>query len=502
MSEYHLTGQMDEINKQGGVNLLFASKTKSADFILTDAALAVDRKFNRIFSEAAKTQKFKAEPSKILFLTLATGSRLDSFIVAGVGELDKLQVDGWMNAVAAGVGKAKAVHAGTLTIHLDDRIVTQIGNPEILSRTVEAAELSQYEFLHHKSDSSINGIETINIAVSGEIKHGQELIRKSMISADAVRTARNLVNEPSSVTTPAYLAHFAENIAKNDPLIKTEILGPEKIAKLGMNAFLGIAQGSDEEPRFIRLDYNPDKKPAVCIIGKGITFDSGGLSLKPESGMETMKCDMAGAAAVLGIFSVISKLKPDCRVIGLIAATENMPSGKAIKPGDIVKALNGKSIEVANTDAEGRVILADAVSYAAKYVKPDEIIDLATLTGACMVALGEDIAGLFTNRTDHAAGLMQSANITGEKLWELPLVTEYRELLTSRVADIRNVSKTRYGGAITGALFIADFVPPDLPWTHLDIAGPAFIEKDQPMTPVGGSGFGVRMLLSYLSALK
>jgi leucyl aminopeptidase len=262
---------------------------------------------------------------------------------------------------------------------------------------------------------------------------------------------------------------------------------------------LGIARGSDESPRFIRLSYRGNHKKNVCLVGKGITFDSGGLSLKPGSGMETMKMDMAGAADILGIFSVISGMKTGCNVTGLIAATENMPSGKAIKPGDIVSVLNGKTVEIVNTDAEGRVILADAISYAEKYVKPDEIIDLATLTGACIIALGEDVAGLFSNSTELSTRLLRSAKNTGERLWELPLISDYKTLLKSNVADIKNVSKSKYGGAITGALFIREFVPEKIPWAHMDIAGPAYAETDTPIAPAGGTGYGVRMLLDYLS---
>ena len=216
--------------------------------------------------------------------------------------------------------------------------------------------------------------------------------------------------------------------------------------------------------------------------------------------METMKIDMAGAAAILGVFQALTVLKPKVNVVGLICATENMPSGGAIKPGDVVTAMNGKTIEILNTDAEGRVVLADGLSYAVEKVKPDVMVDLATLTGACMVALGEEISGLFANDAKLAQSLKEAAEQSGEKIWELPLAKEYKELLKSSVADIKNISGKRYGGAINGALFLQEFVPDNIPWAHLDIAGPAWAEKDTPLEPRGATGVGVRMMLCWLNA--
>jgi leucyl aminopeptidase len=264
-----------------------------------------------------------------------------------------------------------------------------------------------------------------------------------------------------------------------------------------MGGLLGIARGSAEEPKFIHLTYSGGGK-TVALIGKGITFDTGGLSIKSAKGMETMKRDMAGAAAILGVFRVLAELKPNVNVVGLIAATENMPGSRAIKPGDIVRAMNGKTIEILNTDAEGRVILADALSYAAEKIKPNAVVDLATLTGACVVALGEEIAGLFSNNVALSTKLKDAAVKSGERVWELPLASEYRDMMKSTVADVANATATRYAGAITAALFLSEFVPETLPWAHLDIAGPAYAEKRTAMSAVGGTGFGVRTILTYL----
>jgi leucyl aminopeptidase len=265
-----------------------------------------------------------------------------------------------------------------------------------------------------------------------------------------------------------------------------------------MGAFLGVAAGSQQPPKFIHLTYRPAGRPRrrVAIIGKGITFDAGGLDLKTAEGMLRMKDDMSGAAAVLGLMRAVPRLRPPVEVHGLIAATENMPSGSALRPGDVLRAMNGTTIEVGNTDAEGRLTLADALAYAARHVKPDAVIDVATLTGACVVALGPLCAGLFANDQRLADRLLAAADRAGERVWQLPLIEEYREQLKSEVADLNNVGQ-RGGGAITAALFLREFAG-DLRWAHLDIAGPAFTEKELPLAAKGGTGIAVRTLLAYI----
>jgi len=371
----------------------------------------------------------------------------------------------------------------------------------IAQALTEAISLGAYEFSHHKSKKKENHIGDVTFLVSEKEKHEtEEGVEYGKLTSEATILARNLVNEPSSVTTPTYLSQVARDIAASSKKITAKILDTKDMKELGMGGVLGVSKGSDEPPRFIRLLYKGTSKKTIVLVGKGITFDSGGLSLKSGDGMETMKIDMAGAATILGIFSVIERLHPLVSVVGLIAACENMPSGKAIKPGDIVEALNGKTIEVVNTDAEGRIILADALSYAVKYEKPDSIIDLATLTGACMVALGEEVAGLFSSDEGLTKRLLASAKTTGELLWELPLVAEYKELIKGRVGDIKNSAGKKYGGAITAALFLQEFVSENIPWAHIDIAGPVFEEKGKALAPYGGTGYGVRMLCDYLTA--
>ena len=300
--------------------------------------------------------------------------------------------------------------------------------------------------------------------------------------------------------------------------MEVKILNCAQCEKLGMGAYLGVAKGSDHEPYFIHLVYKPPHLasghplPAVlqgegrvrvkkiAIVGKGITFDSGGLSLKPAQHMETMKLDMAGCAAVLGIFSALPKLKPNVEVHGISAVCENMPSGRAMKPGDIVRTISGKTIEVLNTDAEGRLTLADAFGYVNKFVKPDAMIDMATLTGACMVALGEEVAGYMGNDRALLDNVKKASEASGERAWELPLIEEYRDQTKSHVADFSNITPSRYGGAITAGLFLEAFVEKKS-WVHMDIAGPAWADKEViPYMPKGGTGFGVRTMLELLKS--
>lgn len=375
---------------------------------------------------------------------------------------------------------------------------------EAVSQAVaEAAILATYTFdkykgeKHHQEKLAIE--EIVLTASAPRLSAFEKGIALAKLYSGATLFARDLVNEPARITTPSYLAKIAQGFVKPRQ-IKVRIYEKEEIAKLGMNAFLGVSQGSDEPPKLIKLTYKPARSTnkKIVLVGKGITFDTGGLSLKSSSSMETMKLDMAGAATILAVFSKIAELKPNIEVVAFIAACENMPSGKALKPGDILKAYNGKTVEVLNTDAEGRLTLADTLSFAQISEKPQALIDLATLTGAMMVALGQDIAGLFSNNQKLTAKVKEAACRSGELVWEMPLLADYKEQIKSEVADLKNSSKTRFGGAITAALFLEEFVG-KIPWVHLDIAGPAFAEKNTPLCTHGGTGFGVRLLLHLLS---
>jgi leucyl aminopeptidase len=315
------------------------------------------------------------------------------------------------------------------------------------------------------------------------------------IITEAVCGARDLVNGPSNKITPTLLAEKAQQIAK-DHGMEIQVLEVSQAEAMGMGAFTAVAKGSQEPGKFIILEHNKSKGfDTIALIGKGITFDSGGISIKPSEGMERMKDDMSGAAAVLAMMQAASKLQIPLHLVGIIPATENLPSGKAYKPGDVLKTLSGQTVEVISTDAEGRLILSDALTYSLRY-QPKAIIDLATLTGACVIALGDFVIGLFGNDASLLKRIEEASEKTGEKVWRLPLWDEYFEYLKSDVADFRNVG-TRAAGAIIGGIFLSKFVE-KIPWVHLDIAGPASIEKERPYIPKGGTGAGVRLVIQLL----
>jgi len=374
---------------------------------------------------------------------------------------------------------------------------TGIGSiePEVSAEAItEGALLGLYSFTKYKKPE-YKDIEEILIIVREKEKVPMlELaIDKGKVIAEAANLARDMVNEPANYMTPSRMAEVAKEIAGKYKL-ECKVFDREDMEAMGMGALLGVARGSNQPPKLITLAYRGDEhsEKSLGFLGKGITFDSGGISIKPSEGMDEMKGDMAGAAAVMTALGAIAQLKPKINVTAIIPATENLPSGTALKPGDILKAMNGKTIEVISTDAEGRLILADALSYAVKQgLSP--LIDLATLTGACRVALGLLYSGVFGNDQNLVDKVLKAAERTGERMWQLPLPEEYKEQNKSEIADIKNTGN-RYGGAITAALFLAEFVD-NTPWVHLDIAGPRLSSKESGYLVRGAAGFGVRTLV-------
>jgi len=455
-------------------------------------------------SEAAAREDFTGKEEQMLILSGRNLISAYKFLLFGQGKKEDFSICKLYRSVASAVKKAKEVKPVKIALCFSDYWFKKHSVEKISQAVVEAVKLADYKFIKYKGEEEIQklrSVEEVFLSVPpGKLTMVETGVKAARITSDAVIFARNLINEPPEVTSPLFLAETALGLAKeSEGKIKVKVLEKEEIAKLGMNSYLAVSKGSDKPPKFIRLSYKPaGSKKKIVLIGKGITFDTGGLSLKSAEHMETMKLDMSGAAAVLAVFSALPKISAKVEVVGLIAACENMPSGKALKPGDILKAANGKTIEVLNTDAEGRLTLADAISYANMHEKPDEIIDLATLTGACMVALGEEIAGLWGNNERLLTSLEKAATETGEMVWRMPLFAPYKPLIKSHIADVKNTQTGKYGGAITAALFLSEFVG-ETHWAHLDIAGPAYAEKDTPLSGVGGVGFGVRLLLSYLS---
>lgn len=471
-------------------------------FAGSSAFSELDSKLDGLLTEVLKLENFKGKVGDLLIVHTHRKIPAPKVFILGLGKKGEISLNTLRRAFAIFTGKIKdkvASLALSLPRSLDG------WDFEIEKEAQAATEgllLGSYKFNKYKGKEE-NGRELEMIIFSEKNKNTALKIREGVKRAElfyqATKIARDLVNEPAAIVTPTFLADFALDLAKKDKNIKCKVYEREELEKMGLGAFLGVAQASDTPPKFIYLEYSPRKtvKKKLALVGKGITFDAGGVSIKTSESMQTMKCDMAGAAAILAVFSVLSQIRPPFSVMGLVAATPNLISGKALVPGDILRALNGKTIEILNTDAEGRVTLADSLSFAVKK-GATEIIDLATLTSACMIALGSEIAGLFSNNKELAEKLKKSAASAGEKVWELPLEESYKELSKSEVADIPNIPSTRYGGAITAALFLQEFIN-NLPWVHLDIAGPAFFEKAHDFGPKGGTGFGVRTLLEFLS---
>ena len=417
-------------------------------------------------------------------------------MVVGLGKPDKLTLD----AVRRSMGEACRL----LRAKEDKRIACvgigdQLGVEQVAQAITEGSILGLYEFNKYKTKEPDHGELEELLLIAGKkntVAHFKQGCMKGRILAEAVCLARDMVNEPANYMTPTDMAMIAEKVASEHGLA-CEILDRDQMKELGMGALLGVAQGSQQPPKFIIIRYegNPSSKKILGLVGKGITFDSGGISIKPSERMDEMKGDMAGAATVIAAICAIAQLKLKVNVTCLVPATENLPSGSALKPGDILKAMNGKTIEIANTDAEGRLILADALCYAQK-LGLSPLIDVATLTGACRVALGDICTGVFGSDQDLVDGILNAGKETGELLWQMPMYEDYKELNKSAVADIKNTGG-RWGGAITAAQFLAEFTS-DKPWVHLDIAGTFMTDKKKGFQVNGGTGAVVRTLVNLV----
>ncbi|MFZ3214092.1 MAG: leucyl aminopeptidase [Terriglobales bacterium] len=374
--------------------------------------------------------------------------------------------------------------------------------PDAVKAAVEGAYVGNFDPDTYKSDRKDQLIREITLLAPAGADRGaiEKALAEALVVGDSQNFTRELVNEPGNRLTPTMLAERARKMVAevNSPYLAIEVFGPEKIRELKMGAFWSVAQGSDEPAQLIVTRYSPPgapEQPVLGLVGKGITFDSGGISIKAADGMEKMKYDMAGGAAMLGAMRAIALLQPKIKVVGIVCATENMPSGKAQKPGDVQIAMSGKSIEIINTDAEGRLVLADGLAYA-RQLGATHLIDAATLTGAVVVALGGVNAGVFANNDEMYSRFEQAERRAGEKMWRMPLDEEYRELIRSGIADIKNTGG-RYGGAVTAAMFLKEFVE-DTPWIHLDIAGTAWTEENKSWIAQGPSGIAVRSIVEFV----
>jgi leucyl aminopeptidase len=461
------------------------------------AVAAVDGKLGGQLRAVLDAEKFQSKPGQLTHVHTAGRAPAARLIVVGLGPRRELTAEIVRRSASAALRRARDLGARAVAAQLfGDRVPVR----QRAHALVEGAILGTYTFDRYKREKTDKQVDELRVvAESRDARDAEQGARTGEVFASATWLARDLVNAPANDVHPTHLAEVASQVAR-DGKLKLKVFDRAECEKMGMGAFLGVAAGSDQPPKFIHLTYTPSGRAAkrVAVIGKGITFDAGGLDLKSAEGMLRMKDDMSGAAAVLGIMRALPQLKPAVEVHGLIAATENMPSGSAIRPGDVLRAMNGTTIEIGNTDAEGRLTLADALSYAAKHIEPDEAIDMATLTGACVVALGPLCSGLMANNQPLANRLLAAADLAGERVWQLPLIDEYREQLKSEVADLNNVGQ-RGGGAITAGLFLREFAG-STPWAHFDIAGAAFTEKDLPLGPKGATGVAVRTILMYLTS--
>jgi leucyl aminopeptidase len=422
-------------------------------------------------------------------------------LLTGMGKEEEFDLEKWRGASAKAGQFIR--DAGIKQFAFPIKKFDGYSEEELAESFVTGLFLGAYQYLEFKTLEREKIKEIGEVVILGEtteeVKSLHDGLRTGKIISEAVCMARDLVNGPSNKITPTVLSEKAQRIAK-DHGMEIQVFEVDQAEAMGMGAFAAVAKGSQEPGKFITLEYNKGKGlDTVALVGKGITFDSGGISIKPSEGMERMKDDMSGAAGVLAILQAVSQLRLPLHLVGVIPATENLPSGKAYKPGDILKTLSGQTVEVISTDAEGRIILSDALTYSLRY-QPKAIIDLATLTGAIVIALGDYVIGLFGNDEALLKRIEEASAKTGEKGWGMPLWDEYFEYLKSDAADFRNVG-TRAAGAIIGAIFLSKFVG-KVPWVHLDIAGPAFIEKERPYIPKGATGVGVRLVVQFLRDWK
>ena len=459
---------------------------------LTGDFATLDEKLAGTLKELIEETEFKAKTDSNISTRVGGNSLIRKVILVGLGQRDKLQLDTLRRAAASIAKTAKSLKAKTVGVSLPI-----FETPEATAQAItEGVELALYQDTRFKSEPDEKGHGITQIELLG-LAGTESAITRAQNICSGVILARELVAAPANEINPITMADMAKNLAETYGF-ELNILEKEDCEKLGMGAFLGVAQASDLPPKFIHLIYRPQGTPRrkLAIIGKGLTFDSGGLNLKTSgSGIEMMKMDMGGAAATFGAAKVIGQLKPDVEVHFISAVTENMISGHAMHPGDFLKASNGKTIEVNNTDAEGRLTLADALVFADK-LGVDAMIDLATLTGACIIALGDDIAGLWSPDDGLAQELETAAKTSGEKLWRMPLEEKYFEGLKAMHADMKNTGP-RAGGSITAALFLKQFVE-KTPWAHLDVAGPVWTDKDNGYHSAGATGYGVRLLVNWV----
>jgi len=447
-----------------------------------------------LVARAARAEGFKGKSGAALDLLLPEGLRAERLVVIGIGKAADFKP---RDAVKLGGGAMGRVPKAAEDVTIFAELPAGALDPGQASELAQGVMLRAYSFDRYKTkrkdEDKASQKRFITITV-GDVAAARKAYARREAVNGGVLLARDLVNEPANVLYPEEFARRVRALSKSG--LDVEVLDVKAMKKLGMNALLGVGQGSARESRVVVMRWNGGKKgeAPACFVGKGVCFDTGGISIKPSASMEDMKGDMAGAACVTGLMKALAARKAKVNAVGLIGLVENMPDGNAQRPGDIVTSMSGQTIEIINTDAEGRLVLADVIWYAAGRFKPKFIVDLATLTGAIMVALGQDYAGMFANNDQLAERLSKVGEETGEKVWRMPLGPEYDKMIDSKFADMKNTGGSRWGGAITAAQFIKRFVDDKMPWAHLDIAGTGFDSRQNDVNRSWGSGWGVRLL--------
>ena len=470
------------------VDAVVVAAFKSSDgLVLSSDAQTLDDALEGELSEHLTHTAFKGKVAEVALVPTLGRVSARTIVVAGLGDKGEAGRNEVMRA--AGSAGRRLTDRSTIAsaLHAD------VPDPQAVAGATEGFLLGSYKFTTYKSDPHPSKIE--RIAMLGG--PADDLIERGVATADATTLARDLTNEPADTIYPETLAERAREVADAAGL-GFEVLDESELAERGFGGLITVGKGSAKPPRFIVMRYEPDgeARQTLAVIGKGITFDSGGLSIKPAGSMEAMKTDMGGAAAVIGAMSAMSRLKPQIEVLGLVVAAENMVSDRSVKPGDVIKHYGGGTSEVLNTDAEGRLVLADALAYACER-GVDAIVNVATLTGAIMVALGPKASGLFSNDDALREEVADAAERAGERVWPMPLYDDYRSDIDSEIADIKNTG-SRWGGAIKAALFLRNFVAKGVPWAHLDIAGPARNDSAYDEVPKGGSGVATRTLIAWI----
>jgi leucyl aminopeptidase len=449
-------------------------------------------KFPPSLLSSAREDGFQGKAGEVHLLRSVGAAPADRFLLLGLGKREDATLQTLRLAAASAVKKANEIGLSAMALFAPEYSTNPSAEVQSLS---EGALLAAYRFERHKSRPASFSLKTISLLASVS-PEAREALRRAQAYGAAVDFARDLINEPPSMKTPETLGRVAQGLAKNG--VQVKVFRKADLQRMKAEALLGVNRGSAHPPVMIHLHYKPSGKAqrSICFVGKGITFDSGGLSIKTAEGMMTMKYDMAGAASVLSLFTALAALKPPVEVHAVAAVTENMPGPDAYKPGDVMRAINGKTIEVLNTDAEGRIVLADALSYASK-LPVGEIIDIATLTGAASIALGRSIAAVMTNNDVLMERLVRAADAAGEKVWRLPLEKDYKDHIKSKVADLKNIGNPGEAGTIIGGLFLEEFVD-GKPWAHIDMAAVGWNGAGTPFSPAGATGAMIRTLLNLI----